>query len=679
MFDLGSTHGTFLNKNKLKPKAYTRIQVGHMLKLGCSTRTYILSGPEYDEEDESELTVTELKQKRAEQIQRFEEEKLRRQQEEEERERKEEEKGIDWGLGEDADEASDLSVNPYAQTANEELYIADPKKALRGFFEREGLELTYDCKEHGMGQFHCTVELPLDDDMGRPVVAEVIHKGKKKEAVIQCALEACRILDSHGVLRQATHESRKRKAKNWEENDYYDSDEDIFLDRTGTIEKKREKRMNAKASPKAETYDSLLEKEKSISSSISDIEKQLVSIQTNSFSESTEPSEEDSLDTFMKGLSASKPNKLEINKLKRELLRLKSEHAKVIRLVNIARPAELPPLIAKYDTIQKEVVVKTKSMPMIGKRKKIKVQVPTKSNEVCVANDLDDEEEEGEDDNKRDGQDTQEKGELEISLGGTESDETKPNNQEHDVSFQDQTKNPPDTSSTLKDLQKQQKPRALSPSSDSDDDKNPSRFSVNKLENLVKKGLPPFAEKHKTTLEKIVATFNSIITSNDKMHLDIKNLTVKKKRVTKLLSDLKHSKSNEKMDQDVSMQLNNILNDLKSICKQESTVSENMKIIPDAVNKDAKVTSDVKPFKLKSRSLPQQQMEEEISSDEGGTNDGKRKKRNQRRIQQRQMKADKEKEKGYNEDAQKEDYNMWVPPTDQSGDGRTHLNVKFGY
>jgi len=27
---------------------------------------------------------------------------------------------------------------------------------------------------------------------------------------------------------------RKRKIKNWEENDYYDSDDDTFLDRTGT-------------------------------------------------------------------------------------------------------------------------------------------------------------------------------------------------------------------------------------------------------------------------------------------------------------------------------------------------------------------------------------------------------------------------------------------------------------
>lgn len=55
-------------------------------------------------------------------------------------------------------------------------------------------------------------------------------------------------------------ESKKRKARNWEEDDFYDSDEDTFLDRTGTVERKREKRMitAGKLKTKAETYESLV-------------------------------------------------------------------------------------------------------------------------------------------------------------------------------------------------------------------------------------------------------------------------------------------------------------------------------------------------------------------------------------------------------------------------------------
>ncbi|GIL63581.1 hypothetical protein Vafri_17621 [Volvox africanus] len=45
IYDPGSTHGTFLNKQRIKPKVYVPLAVGHTLRFGSSSRLYILGGP----------------------------------------------------------------------------------------------------------------------------------------------------------------------------------------------------------------------------------------------------------------------------------------------------------------------------------------------------------------------------------------------------------------------------------------------------------------------------------------------------------------------------------------------------------------------------------------------------------------------------------------------------------
>lgn len=148
LYDLGSTHGSFVNKQRVPPKTYIRLRVGYMLKFGTSTRNLILHGPSFDEEAESELTITEMKE-------------LRRKKEQElivkmaEEQALKDRMGVSWGMADDADEETDLSVNPFAATNNEELFLQDPKKTLRGFFEREGFDLEYKVDEMAAGSYIC--------------------------------------------------------------------------------------------------------------------------------------------------------------------------------------------------------------------------------------------------------------------------------------------------------------------------------------------------------------------------------------------------------------------------------------------------------------------------------------------------------------------------------------------
>ncbi len=45
--------------------------------------------------------------------------------------------------------------------------------------------------------------LPVDSPTGEPLIAEAEVMGKKRDAVVACALEACRLLDKMGMLRKA--------------------------------------------------------------------------------------------------------------------------------------------------------------------------------------------------------------------------------------------------------------------------------------------------------------------------------------------------------------------------------------------------------------------------------------------------------------------------------------------
>ncbi|XP_054978844.1 kanadaptin [Sorex araneus] len=380
LYDLGSTHGTFLNKTRVPPRTYCRVHVGHVLRFGGSTRLFVLQGPEEDREAESELTVTQLKEMRRQQQMMLEKKMLGDDSDEEmdtestERKRApsgpEDEMGCTWGMGEDAveDEAEENPIVLEFQQEREAFYIKDPKKALQGFFDREGEELEYEFDEQGHSTWLCRVRLPVDDSTGKQLVAEAIHSGKKKEAMMQCSLEACRILDTLGLLRQEAV-SRKRKTKNWEDEDFYDSDDDTFLDRTGLVEKKRLNRMKkaGKIDEKPETFESLVAKLNDAEKELSEISEKL---KASSKALSESPSQ-DSLDAFMSEMkSGSALDGVSRKKLHLRTFELRKEQQRLKGLIKIVKPAEIPEL-KKTDSMTPGAENKAKklTLPLFGAMK----------------------------------------------------------------------------------------------------------------------------------------------------------------------------------------------------------------------------------------------------------------------------------------------------------------------
>ncbi|NXV71060.1 NADAP protein, partial [Atlantisia rogersi] len=273
-------------------------------------------------------------------------------------------------LGEDAVE-DEVEENPIAvdfQDVQDAFYMKDPRKALQGFFDREGEELEYEYDDRGHNSWLCRIKLPVDDASGKQLVAEVLHSGKKKEAMIQCALEACRLLDARGVLRQEAV-SRKRKSKNWEDEDFYDSDDDTFLDRTGAVEKKRLNRMKkaGKIEEKPETYDSLVRR------IIITYQAYFLMLCIFPFSclVQSQPAAQDSLDEFMTGIkSGCTLDSVARKKLHLRSFELKKEQQRLKGLIKLVKPAELPELKPHGSySLEAENKPKKITLPLFGAMK----------------------------------------------------------------------------------------------------------------------------------------------------------------------------------------------------------------------------------------------------------------------------------------------------------------------
>lgn len=350
VYDLSSTHGTFINKTRLEPNKYTRLDLDSMIKFGMSTRMYVLHGPKrLCNADDLNINLTHEQMRLVKEKHDRIALKLRIRKELEEEESLKSERGsASWGMTENEEELENESSflenkkNPFAveEQEDESFYASDPRKALKNFFDREGEEPFYDVEELGIGKFKCKIQLPVLD-----ICVETQHDGKKNECMTKCALEACRLLNAEGVLKQSRQDIIKRnKQKELESADFYDSDDDTYLDRTGDVERKRLMRMkqagkvaekDLASKNKTHTFDSIKDDIKSVLKEKFEIESKLAKCR-----EVMKAIDEDDVDSYIESLKVGADlDTITRAKMKKRLVEIGSEVKKLEKLLNVSKPA----------------------------------------------------------------------------------------------------------------------------------------------------------------------------------------------------------------------------------------------------------------------------------------------------------------------------------------------------
>ncbi|KAJ3338333.1 Kanadaptin [Gonapodya sp. JEL0774] len=282
VYDLGTAHGTRVNKTTLPPHTHHRLHPGDHLRLGASTRTLVVSGgppPERsrgatgdgddeDGEDGEDATVRGAPRAAVPVATPTQAEDLHT---------------VTWGFGEDAQDEdggveADGGVDEVVEVDEGMFYFKDPKKAIRHWLSNRGYDLDYTFSETGSGQSHlyiATLDLPISDPTSGAPISGTGQARRKRDAEVECALDACKKLDRRGLLVASvggeTAAAKERAVRKKREGD--DGDDEYF-DRTGAVgrkkekEKEKEKRVGAGGAgagagkgkdgkDKVETYESL--------------------------------------------------------------------------------------------------------------------------------------------------------------------------------------------------------------------------------------------------------------------------------------------------------------------------------------------------------------------------------------------------------------------------------------
>ncbi|KAF9167553.1 Kanadaptin [Mortierella sp. AD011] len=328
IYDLNSSHGTKLNKNKIPPGMHVSLKPGDQLRFGESTRIYLFQTEEaVDQEEEERKMVAAMIERQN---------KTRAQQREQD---DEEEQEFNWGMPEDAvdeddmdDEMMDGSVRRAVDP--DAYYRKDPKKALRNYLESRGYSCEFEVEEEGPGharEYTARIRLPIETSMG-PVYGQAVS-GRRRDAEREAALDACIQLDSRGMLatKSSSEGPSQAKSKKMEQSD--DDDDDDFYDRTV-----KKKSSVAKKEQKAETHESLLEKHRVLQIDMAALEVKIKEYDANEEKKKQLEASGD-IDAYIAFLEKSGGDSKA--KMQQNLMAMKKEERRLKQLIEFTKPMDI--------------------------------------------------------------------------------------------------------------------------------------------------------------------------------------------------------------------------------------------------------------------------------------------------------------------------------------------------
>ncbi|EYU44253.1 hypothetical protein ABFS82_08G035800 [Erythranthe guttata] len=323
LYDLGSTHGTFINKSEVKKRVYVDLHVGDVIRFGQSSRLYIFQGPSDLMRPEADLK--KLRKAKIQQNMQDMEASLLRAKVEASRA-----DGISWGMGEDAieeneDEVDEITWQTYKglltekQEKTREKVIKRLEKIAHMKKEIDAIRAK-DIAQGGLTQGQQT-QIARNEQRISQILEELENLEETLNESIRESLGARTGKLSHG----------KKKGSMEDEEDEYLSDDDDFYDRTQKSLKNK-----SRGNQSVETADSLLDKKDALSKQIEDKEKLL--LDEDKPAEIKEVSEAgDELDAYMSAVSSQLVlDKKE--KIQKELSVLQSELDRILYLLKLADP-----------------------------------------------------------------------------------------------------------------------------------------------------------------------------------------------------------------------------------------------------------------------------------------------------------------------------------------------------